>query len=111
MTQQQMIIEMYDVICNARKTDRIRDYFSEEFEEITPGFEGKGPEAFLKRNEDFFTSAGAAIEMVKVFADTQKPTVGVYAKARVKGKTVFRIAGFFEIKDGKIVSHKSLHQQ
>ncbi len=111
MKEEQMIIEMYDVICNARKTDRISDYFSEGFEETTPGFEGKGPEAFLKRNEDFYTASGAAIEMVKVFADTERPAVGVYAKARSKGKTLFRIAGFFGIKDGKIVSHKSLHQQ
>ncbi|MDE6184833.1 MAG: nuclear transport factor 2 family protein, partial [Lachnospiraceae bacterium] len=101
----------YGVILNARETDRIRDYFLEEFLEITPGFEGKGPEAFLKRNEDFFANAGAAIEMVKIFADTKQPRVGVYAKARSKGKTLFRIAGFFEIKDGKILSHKSLHQQ
>lgn len=111
MNEEQMIIEMYDVICNAGKTDKIRDYFSEEFEEATPGFEGKGPEAFLKRNEDFYATAGAAIEMVKIFADTKEPRVGVYAKARAKGKTLFRIAGFFEIKDGKILSHKSLHQQ
>lgn len=111
MNLEQMIINMYDVVCNARETDKAGEFFSETFVEVTPGYEGKGPESFLRRNQDFYEQEKAAIELVKVFGEKETDHVAVYAKARLGSVTLFRIAAFFEIKNGLIVSHRSLHQK